>query len=492
MLVDVASCDSQGSVYIGERHVYRIIDPISRRHVLRILSLVDGRFNGLIDTIICDEGSIPPELAKHSPSLILRHKKIPFISYPNEWCAEMLHDAAIFHLQLSQELLKIGVYLKDAHPWNILFDKGSPYFVDFTSLVEIDELLKENYLEANKAYEGSSIKKRTAEIIAEIHSRLFEPYFLNPLLFYQFGDRGSVRYRIKESTLNVNPRIITIKDCIPTGGTLGSRISGKLSLLKIASYTKKALRALRVDLDINKYFKAMDKIVSSLLVRCGGSSYSTYYRNKGEAVDWRYSENWNKKQKAVHNALDSYAIDTVLDVACNTGWYSLMAEKLGKKVVAFDIDEACIEELYIQVKENKLDILPLVMNFTKLTEDQFSMHDGKKVLMNAFSRLRADCVMALGILHHLVLGAGMSFKEAFEPLIKLTKKQLLIEFIDSNDDVIKNEPEFFPAYFNDKRILAMYSIEAAIEILKESGFAVSVLDSHPSTRKILICNIKES
>ena len=61
-------------------------------------------------------------------------------------------------------------------------------------------------------------------------------------------------------------------------------------------------------------------------------------------------------RKAVYQTLNVPEISTIFDVACNTGWYSVLAVKLGKHVVAFDIDEACVDALYNQVKTERLDI----------------------------------------------------------------------------------------------------------------------------------------
>jgi hypothetical protein len=164
-----------------------------------------------------------------------------------------------------------------------------------------------------------------------------------------------------------------------------------------------------------------------------------------------------------------------------------MAEKLGKRVVAFDIDEACIETLYGQVKKDQLDILPLVINFTELTQDRYSIYDGRKVLFNATQRLRSDSVIVLGIIHHLTLGLGLSFEQVLDRLIPLCEKQLIIEFVDANDPMIQNEPSFFPAYYQNKALLQGYERSKLIALCEDRGFEVRCERSHPATRSILIC-----
>ena len=68
---------------------------------------------------------------------VVRHKTIPFAAYTHEWCAAMLKDAGLTILDLAIELAQHGMILKDAHPWNVLFDSYKPVFVDLTSIVPI-------------------------------------------------------------------------------------------------------------------------------------------------------------------------------------------------------------------------------------------------------------------------------------------------------------------------------------------------------------------
>ena len=241
--------------------------------------------------------------------------------------------------------------------------------------------------------------------------------------------------------------------------------------------------------NITIFYAEMHALVSNLKVEVFNSAYSNYYELKGENNAWVYSESWNDKQKSVYDSLNKPGIESVLDVACNTGWFAILANMLGKRVVAFDIDEGCIEVLYAKVKKDQLNILPLVLNFTEMTQDRFSIVDGKKVLINAAQRLCSDSVIALGIIHHLTLGLGLSFIEILDKLMPLCRKQLVIEFIDPSDEMIQSEASFFPAYFNDRSIISSYNMQTLTSLIETHGFEVSVRSSHPATRKILVCNM---
>jgi SAM-dependent methyltransferase len=489
-MLEIASCDRQSAVYLDEDAVYRVVHIGHENSVSQLLKAVDA-IDGIVATEISTDKELLATLSPKGHKLVLKHKKIEYISYPHEWCASMLKDAALFHLELSRKLIAQGLFLKDAHPWNILFEKGRPVFVDFTSIVTRDSLFAEVYLDANRSHKMDSAEVRLAWIFKEIFERMYIPYFVQALCGYAFGQHSRVRKVIEETTLNTSTSLISLHDCFP--GRQGMRqlplvIAKLFGLLRVRMQIKNDINRLIEKKDVTIFSAEMNALVSNLKVEVGNTAYSNYYELKGENNAWNYSDSWNDKQKSVYSALNISEIRSVLDVACNTGWFAILAEKLGKHVVAFDIDEGCIEKLYSRVKNDQLDILPLVLNFTAMTQDRYSIVDGKKVLINATQRLCSDSVIALGIIHHLTLGVGLSFNEILDKLMPLCRKQLVVEFIDSDDEMIQSEPTFFPAYCNDRSIISGYKMQTLIDLIEAQGFDVSVLASHPVTRKILVCN----
>jgi SAM-dependent methyltransferase len=487
-MLKMSSCDCHGEVYISTDAVYRVVNRNYKDSVLSVMNAIHLlNIDGIVQTKICSENEGCCGIDNPLDALILKHRKITFISYPHEWCASMLKDAALFHLELSEQLLGQALFLKDAHPWNILFEKGRPVFVDFTSIVSSDSLFSEEYIESNKLYEAECFETRLALVFKEIFERMYLPYFINPLCSYAFGQRKLVRKKIEITTLNSSTSLMGIRDYLPEPIPLLSNLTKILTLLRSRFEINNALLRLMKKNDIKLFFREVGQCVRGLKVEIGTSAYCNYYKLKGEDDDWNFSEKWNAKQKTVFKALNTPEVNTVLDVACNTGWFAVLAEKLGKRVVAFDIDEACIEILYNQVKKDQLDILPLVLNFTELTQDRYSIYDGRKILINAIQRLRSDSVMVLGILHHLTLGLGLAFEEILDRLIPLCEKQLIIEFVDASDSMIQNEPSFFPAYFNNIELLSKYELSKLIGLCEERGFEVHCESSYPSTRTILVC-----
>src|ERR671934_143609 len=64
---------------------------------------------------------------------LLRHERVPFVSYPYEWPFEMLRDAALLELGLLEDALAEGFILKDGTPYNVQWRGAEPVFVDVGS-----------------------------------------------------------------------------------------------------------------------------------------------------------------------------------------------------------------------------------------------------------------------------------------------------------------------------------------------------------------------
>src|SRR5678815_3981698 len=84
--------------------------------------------------------------------MVVRHRMVPFTSYPEEWCPAMLKDAALTLLDLLVELARCGLTLKDAHPWNLLFDRGRPVYVDLVSITPLVDERWRNEAEFRRFY----------------------------------------------------------------------------------------------------------------------------------------------------------------------------------------------------------------------------------------------------------------------------------------------------------------------------------------------------
>jgi SAM-dependent methyltransferase len=225
------------------------------------------------------------------------------------------------------------------------------------------------------------------------------------------------------------------------------------------------------------------------------SAYSTYYDEKKEALALDDPSGFPPKQRAVNDVLRARAPRTVLDVGANTGWYSVLAARLGASVIALEEDESCADILYGRAKRHGLRILPLKVSFGDLTKE---IH-GSPALASAYrdrgvgvnplyragiERLGGDLALVLGLLHHLVLGEGRSLDEVFGILTKLAARTLVVEFVALDDEKIREEPGFFPNL--RKFDASTYNLEIAMQAGRRHFSTVEVRASHPASRTILV------
>ena len=83
--------------------------------------------------LVPSTADVPAELLVKDCAGVLRHERIPFVSYPYEWTFSMLKEAALLQLDLNLAALEEGMILKDSTPYNVQFKGSKPVFVDVGS-----------------------------------------------------------------------------------------------------------------------------------------------------------------------------------------------------------------------------------------------------------------------------------------------------------------------------------------------------------------------
>ncbi len=68
---------------------------------------------------------------------VLKHERIPSISYPYEWSFGMLKDAALLQLELLLVALNEDLILKDSSAFNVQWKGTDPVFIDITSFEKL-------------------------------------------------------------------------------------------------------------------------------------------------------------------------------------------------------------------------------------------------------------------------------------------------------------------------------------------------------------------
>ncbi len=482
--------DSGGEAFLNHDRVFRGIysgNGALYRKVLRTCEEHDLFRLGIVAT---REASVNPYSDKPY-ELVLEHDRIPFISYPHEWPASMLKAAALFHIDLYKELGPYGLTIKDWHPYNILFNGTNPVFVDFTSIIPIENLCNEAYLTPpHVPVLFQQVWDTTAAYFYEMYRRMCVPYFLLPLYLMHRRKHARARTRMAETVLNASNQVMNRKEVFPV-------LSIDRLRYEVKSFFKKLALAEHGPMKL-KFLQLLRAEVKGLSVSLESSAYSNYYAAKGEEFGFEPSPDWPNKQRAVYEAIERFQPITLLDIGSNTGWFSVLGAKLGCQVVAVDIDEVCVDLVYSRARRGALPILSLVMDVTKPTPDvpplayenepSLSVMGGESpLLFSGYKRLKCNMVLALSIVHHLALGQGFNFHQIVKMLSDFTSKYLLVEFVARDDPLIVAEPTFFSALNANQYRFDWYTLGNFVEELSRCFRQIEIKASHPESRVILIC-----
>ncbi len=419
-----STADAVGRVFLWKSNIYRAIrksksqfySSLIQKEIFKKLSL-DG---GLV-------GTHKTNYLLPNFSLILKQQKITFPSYPFEWPGEMLKSAALEICDLSLELEKYNLELKDAHPYNVMFENYHPKFIDIGSITQ-------KY--------GNKWNL----------SKAFKLNLLYPLYCISKGKSEYVRFLFRNE---LEGNILTQK--ISQLTPFRYKFVDKLLALK-TSNSKSSISHFRNEI---KKIKLKSQI----------TDWSSYSHDVDYFLPFDRMNRWFAKQKNIYQILEKLRPSTVIDIGSNIGWYAELAARLGAKVVATDIDESSLNQLYFRTKETKLPILPLLVDFMKSQASNIAWPA-------AWERLRCDMVLALAISHHLVFKNHLYFDTIAQELNKFSKKWLIIEFIPPHDKYIKN-------WLGEEHY--WYSLNNFHTSLHKFFNKIEILDSAPAPRKLLLC-----
>ena len=138
------------------------------------------------------------------------------------------------------------------------------------------------------------------------------------------------------------------------------------------------------------------------------------------------------KQEYVTSVLSGVNAKRVLDVGANTGEYSRLAADSGASVVALDTDVAASEHNWRLAHEKRLPILPLVADIARPTP-AMGWRNRETASLLERARENFDCVMMLGIIHHLLLKDQIPLDEIAQLTAELTTRCAIVEWVPADD-----------------------------------------------------------
>ncbi len=366
-------CDGNGRLFWSEGELCRGIPAKCAEFTRRIFA------EGIVDALSAQK-LIPrttlTEAALPDYPIVLRHERVPFVSYAYEWSPSMLRDAALFSIRLLRELAGRGLTLTDVAPWNILFAGCAPIWIDFSSIVDAREE------QGRIAHDLESYYLRSLELYTQGHGHLARLLLTD----YEHGPISDSFNVVSGRSQGANP----------------SGVVGKIWRRGRAMISPDQL--------------------TQMESRMAGFRFAGGKPARHETAPSKIEEFLAARRPA--SVLFAGDFGDGLAVAVARG---------GGHVVAIDRDEARVDGVYERARAAGVDILPLVVD---LRYPSAGHGVENNVLAPALARLRSETVVALGLIPALVFEQRLRFEQIAGTFERLAEKTLLVDFPEIDNPAI--------------------------------------------------------
>ncbi|MBA2336468.1 MAG: methyltransferase [Acidimicrobiia bacterium] len=454
--------DPGNRVFAVDGQVYRALDErgLEAWHALNRTrffgeQLVRGR---IVDTELVGEVAATPA---GDWAGVLRHDRIPIVSYPYEWTFSMLRAAALLQLDLLDAALAEDMTLKDATPYNVQFVGARPVFIDIGSFAP---------LQHGEVWVGY---------------RQFLRQYLYPLLM-----RAHVGIPY-QPWLRGDPEG-------PTAAQMAAMLSGrdrlrKATLLHVAlpARSEKSYRDTTRDLRAEFRAAGFDKelirnnvtglrrIITALTWEHGRSQWNRYADECTHVTRHRHP-----KRAFLERVVDEHRPQVVWDLGANDGHFSRLAATVADTVLAVDADEEVLDGLFLALSAEGNDtILPMLQD---LAAPSPAMGWRGRERPRLEQRSSPDLVLCFAVIHHLVVGRNVPLRQVVDWLADLDAR-VILEWVPPDDPMVrllavnKRPYEIHADYHEEalRRYLADRYVVEAEEPLPDGGrrlFAVRPRD----------------
>jgi ribosomal protein L11 methylase PrmA len=219
--------------------------------------------------------------------------------------------------------------------------------------------------------------------------------------------------------------------------------------------------------------------VRSLKWQPKGTEWADYYH------DTNYSSGaFQHKQELIAAFLDDLSPTCVWDLGANVGLFSRIASERQIPTIAFDIDPAAVEKLYIETRAKSDPYLfPLLLD---LTNPSPAIGWCNQERMSLQERANADIVFALALIHHLVIGNNVPFNYVAR-FFSMLCRFLVIEFVPKTDSQVQRllvtREDIFESYTQEEfeRCFGRYFTIRKSAVIRESERRLYVMETHSGT-----------
>lgn len=415
--------DPDARLYEFEQEMIRVVDRDFGDFLIGLMNSKSFQFLGgrLIETNqinpLEEAGALIDLPEDLEDKILFKHRKISFPSYPYEWPAEMLHAAGVLTTDIVAAILKDGAGLKDATPFNVLFDGPNPIFIDLASF--------ERRRSGDPFWlpEGQLLRNFMYPLLL---SREFETPIKDILINHRDGVTLEYVYPLLSTFKKITPSIFKMI----TLPILAEKIAGsKRDLHEVKSGKSPEMAEFVLEHLFKRLQKQLIKLNPSDRKNSFWSGYMAHHLSYDDA-------DFETKERIVRSVIEDVKPKTVLDVGCNTGNFSRIAAELGATVVAIDTDEKSVGRVWREAHRDQLDILPLVVDLVNPTPATgWENRENDSFLTRADQKF--DLTMMLAVVHHVMIDGGINVSEILRVARQMTTQVLLIEYVDPTDEMFK-------------------------------------------------------
>lgn len=452
--------DPSGFIYYREGTLFRQVQPGYQPQY--DLLMTSGLYQSLTGSgLLVSHEEEPPEKSLTPDAYrVLRPERVPFVSYPYEWCFSQLKDAALATLQIQKEALQRGMTLKDASAYNIQFCKGKPTLIDTLSFERYEE---------GKPW---------------VAYKQFCQHFLAPLVLMSRVDvrlQQLLRIHIDGIPLDLTSHLLSRGTWVQMGLLTHIHMHGAAQ----KKYEGEAVQRNTAQAHVTRtgmlgLIDSLEGTVRSQTWQPAGTTWAEYYSQTNYS-----DEAMGGKRRLVAELLDRITPlpTSVWDLGANTGLFSRVASARGIQTLSMDIDPAAVEKNYLECRANKeTHLLPLLGDLTNPSPDLGWALEERRSL-NA--RGPAGLIMALALVHHLAIGNNVPLEHVARYFWSLGE-WLIIEFVPKSDSQVKrllaSREDVFPNYTRDGFEAAFrpyYTIVSA-DPVPDSERTLYLMQGHPS------------
>ncbi|MBI2679302.1 MAG: class I SAM-dependent methyltransferase [Candidatus Koribacter versatilis] len=382
----------------------------------------------LVSTKTLDAGAVAelqrgPGLAEvlGGAARVLEHERVWFPAYPYEWSPAMLFEAGTLTLSLAEGLLRDGLGLKDATPYNVLFRGTAPVFVDVLS-----------------------VERREPRDATWMPYAQFVRTFLLPLVAWQrfklplrdvfLGHRDGLEpedlYRMTGPLARLAPPLLGLVTMPAWLGAKHDQDDQSIYQPKLMNDPERARFVLASQLG------SLRKTLKSVAPRADKSTWSDYMRTHSYS-DAHFAGKERFVREAVAESAPGKTQTAVLDMGCNTGFFSfLAAERAGTSVVALDYDPEVVDRVFREARERKANVLPLVVDLTR-PSPATGWRNAEAPSLLERARGQFDLVLMLAVIHHMLVSERVPLEDILELAADLTCDAAVIEYVDPSDGMFR-------------------------------------------------------